>query len=208
MQARSRERVERILDAAAQLLTEEGYNAVKTNTIAKRAGVSIGSVYQFFPNRFAIFHALALRYQTRIAEILEEHMGPKVKFQDGWESALAEVIDILADMWRDDWVFHSVWLAIQNTNELEESDLHFRQQIIDTILVDFLRRIVPGNSERQLQTMAGVVFETANVLLERSMRSDGKEQDELLVDELKFMLHSYITAHIDSASNLADESDY
>ena len=207
MQARSRERVERILDAAAQLLTEEGYNAVKTNTIAKRAGVSIGSVYQFFPNRYAIFHALASRYQTRVAEILEAQLGPDNATDDNWEETLADVVDILAGMWRDDWDFHSVWLAIQNTTELQEADQLFRQQIIDTIIVNFLRRIVPGNDDRQLRTMARVIFETSNLLLDNSMRAD-KNQDELLVDELKFLLHSYITAHIRSVSNLSDESDY
>ncbi|MEK7794319.1 MAG: helix-turn-helix domain-containing protein [Candidatus Hydrogenedentota bacterium] len=52
-QDRGRERVDRILDAAARLLVEQGYEAVKTNHIAKRAGVSVGSIYQFFPNRVA-----------------------------------------------------------------------------------------------------------------------------------------------------------
>lgn len=207
VQARSRERVERILDAAAQLLTEEGYNAVKTNTIAKCAGVSIGSVYQFFPNRYAIFHALALRSQTRVANVLEKHMGKDAPVEDDWESTLAEVVDILAAMWREDWDFHSVWLAIQNTNELHEADEQFREQIIDTIIVAFLRRIVPGTAKRQLTIMAGVIYETSNLLLDKSMRG-GREQDDLVVDELKFLLHSYLTAHIESATNRNDDSDY
>lgn len=207
MQARSRERVERILDAAAQLLNEEGYNAVKTNTIAKRAGVPIGSVYQFFPNRYAIFNALASRYQTRIADVLETHFGPENFNHEKWKETLADVIDILATMWRDDWDFHSVWLAIQNTTELQEADQLFRQEIIDTILVEFLRRIVPGCDDRQLETMACVIYETSNLLLANSMRN-GEKQDELLVDELKFLLHSYITSHITSITNLTDESDY
>ena len=74
VQARSRERVEKILDAAVQLLIEDGYDAVKTNAIARRAEVSIGSVYQFFPNRFAIFNALAERYREKIALSLESHL--------------------------------------------------------------------------------------------------------------------------------------
>lgn len=207
VQARSRERVERILDAAAQLLTEEGYNSVKTNTIAKRAGVSIGSVYQFFPNRYAIFHALAARYQTRVAEVLEERLDPAALDEVPWDEALASVIDLLASMWRDDWDFHSVWLAIQNTTELQEADLLFREEIMDTILVAFLKRIIPELDNHQHKTIARVMFETANLLLDNSMRRSA-DQDELLVDELKFLLHSYISAHINSSTNRSDETPY
>ncbi|MFP6581343.1 MAG: TetR/AcrR family transcriptional regulator [Candidatus Hydrogenedentota bacterium] len=207
VQARSRERVERILDAAAQLLTEQGYNSVKTNTIAKRAGVPIGSVYQFFPNRYAIFNALASRYQTRVAEILSESLSPDALQDTPWDEALASVIDVLATMWREDWAFHSVWLAIQNTAELQEADLLFREEVIDSILVAFLKRVIPGIDEHQQQTIARIMFETTNLLLDNSMRRNAK-QDELLVDELKFLLHSYLSAHLTSASNLSDEPPY
>lgn len=196
VQARSRERVERILDAAAQLLIEEGYNAVKTNLIAKRAGISIGSVYQFFPNRFAIINALAGRYRERIAHTLATHMGSKSPDRP-WEEALEEVFDILAEMWRTEWAFHSVWLAIQNTAELKEAREQYRNTLINEDLVFFMRRNLPNTSEKQLQTIARVILETSNLLLDQSMRS-GEKQDELIIDEMKFLLHSYVQSHIDA----------
>ena len=50
VQARGQRTVARILDAAAELFVGDGYDATTTTQIAKRAGVSIGSLYQFFPD--------------------------------------------------------------------------------------------------------------------------------------------------------------
>ncbi|MGV2385400.1 MAG UNVERIFIED_CONTAM: TetR/AcrR family transcriptional regulator, partial [Thermobifida fusca] len=55
-------RVQRMLDACAELLDEAGYAELTTTKIAERAGVAIGSVYQFFPDKKAITQALGLRY--------------------------------------------------------------------------------------------------------------------------------------------------
>lgn len=61
-QARSRQRFALILDAAAALIAQHGVDNVTTNHIAERAGVSIGSLYQFFPSKEAIIAALLDRY--------------------------------------------------------------------------------------------------------------------------------------------------
>ena len=61
-QERSRLTVEAILDAAAQVFEKHGYAAGTTNRIADRAGVSIGSLYQYFPNKDAILIALTERH--------------------------------------------------------------------------------------------------------------------------------------------------
>ena len=206
VQARSRERVERILDAAVQLLNDEGYDAVKTNLIAKRAGVSIGSIYQFFPNRFAIFNALADRYRKKIATALSKTMGPKSPDRP-WEEALEEGFESLAEMWRNDWAFHSVWLAIQNTAELTEAREQYREMLINDDLVFFLRRILPETSDSRVRTIARVMLEAGNVLLDQSMRN-GKEQDDLVIDELKFLMHSYIRGHVNASIGVSGGSEH
>jgi AcrR family transcriptional regulator len=61
-QERSRQTVEAILGAAAQVFERLGYAAGTTDAIAERAGVSIGSVYQYFPNKDAILVALVERH--------------------------------------------------------------------------------------------------------------------------------------------------
>jgi AcrR family transcriptional regulator len=65
-QARAQERIARILDTAEQVFAEIGYDAATTNLIATQAETSIGSLYEFFPNKEAIAHALADRYVEQI----------------------------------------------------------------------------------------------------------------------------------------------
>jgi AcrR family transcriptional regulator len=67
-QARSAWTVDQILQAAAQVLEARGEDALTTKTVAERAGVSIGTLYQYFPNRDAILVALADREAQRIGE--------------------------------------------------------------------------------------------------------------------------------------------
>jgi AcrR family transcriptional regulator len=61
-QERSQDTVETILEAAAHILVEEGYESFNTNSVSKKAGVSIGSLYQYFPNKESLFQKF-LQYQ-------------------------------------------------------------------------------------------------------------------------------------------------
>jgi AcrR family transcriptional regulator len=61
-QARSLERYDLILDTAARLFAEAGYEGTTTNAIADAAGISIGSLYQYFSSKETVLHALAARY--------------------------------------------------------------------------------------------------------------------------------------------------
>lgn len=61
-QLRSQTTVDAILDAAAALFSASGYDAVSTNAVARHAGVSIGSFYQYFPNKLALLEALRERH--------------------------------------------------------------------------------------------------------------------------------------------------
>jgi AcrR family transcriptional regulator len=70
-QVRAQERVERILDTAEQVFAEVGFSAATTNQIALQAGTSIGSLYEFFPNKEALAQALADRYVLRIAPVYD-----------------------------------------------------------------------------------------------------------------------------------------
>ncbi|OAA25836.1 transcriptional regulator [Frankia sp. EI5c] len=67
-QERGRRRAESILDAAEQVISEVGYDPATTNLIAARAGVSPGSLYQYFANKQAIAEALARRYVSYLGE--------------------------------------------------------------------------------------------------------------------------------------------
>lgn len=71
-QKRSRETYEQIVDAASQLLVEVGFHNTSTNKIAEEAAVSVGSVYQYFPNKEAIVLAVMQDFAERQYEILTD----------------------------------------------------------------------------------------------------------------------------------------
>jgi AcrR family transcriptional regulator len=73
-QARSEATVEAILEAAAQVFEHRGYAAGTTNRIAARAGVSIGSLYQYFPNKDAILVALVRQHLAEGTATLQPHL--------------------------------------------------------------------------------------------------------------------------------------
>jgi AcrR family transcriptional regulator len=68
-QTRSQQRVDHLLDTAATVFEEVGYEAATTNAIAARASVPIGSLYQFFPNKESIMEALVERYLHELQPI-------------------------------------------------------------------------------------------------------------------------------------------
>jgi AcrR family transcriptional regulator len=69
-QARAQATVDAILDAAAQFLVSGGYARMTTNRVAARAGVSIGTLYQYFPTKDAVVAALVERHLERMRAIL------------------------------------------------------------------------------------------------------------------------------------------
>jgi AcrR family transcriptional regulator len=69
-QDRSRLTVEAILEATTRILTEEGYEKANTNRIAERAGISIGSLYQYFPNKESLMVALIEQHSNEMAQLL------------------------------------------------------------------------------------------------------------------------------------------
>lgn len=72
LQGRSRETFGAILEATARILEAEGLEAANTNAIALRAGVSIGSLYQYFPDKAAIFAELIRLAETGLGDMLEK----------------------------------------------------------------------------------------------------------------------------------------
>jgi AcrR family transcriptional regulator len=73
-QDRSRITVDAILEATTHILTEEGYDKANTNRIAERAGISIGSLYQYFPNKEALMAALMEQHSHEIAALVESKL--------------------------------------------------------------------------------------------------------------------------------------
>jgi AcrR family transcriptional regulator len=74
-QSRAKATVAAILDATAHILASDGFDAVNTNRVAEVAGVSIGSIYQYFPNKIALVGAVAVRHSEAMAAIVSAAVG-------------------------------------------------------------------------------------------------------------------------------------
>src|SRR6202012_2071248 len=91
-QERGRKRMAELLRAAGEVFAEAGYEAATTNAIAARAGVSPGTLYQFFPNKQAIAEALAEEYATADQLLHENVFDVNIA-----KVPLRELIDRLVD---------------------------------------------------------------------------------------------------------------
>jgi AcrR family transcriptional regulator len=82
-QDRARATVDAILEAAARVLAEQGYAAATTNRLAEKAGVSIGTLYEYFGNREEVFDALIRRELAALVVILSnQHLDPALPIID------------------------------------------------------------------------------------------------------------------------------
>ena len=71
-QERSKQLVESLLDATAAILVKHGYEGLTTNRVAESAGVSVGSLYQYFPNKEALVAALIQRWSDNVLATITE----------------------------------------------------------------------------------------------------------------------------------------
>src|ERR1700754_3510260 len=99
VQGRSVARVQRMLDACAELIDEVGYEGLTTTLLAERAEVAIGSVYQFFPDKRAIVQALARRNMDGYRQGLSARFESET-FAHWWDGVDA-AIDIFIQMHRN-----------------------------------------------------------------------------------------------------------
>jgi AcrR family transcriptional regulator len=91
-QERGKRRIESILDAASVAFAEVGYDGASTNRIAATAGISPGSLYQFFANKQAIAEALTARYVADMHALYESALDPRQA-----SLPLPEMIDRVVD---------------------------------------------------------------------------------------------------------------
>jgi AcrR family transcriptional regulator len=126
-----------MLDAAQELTAEIGYDALTTTLIAERADVSIGSLYQFFPDKQAVVRAVA----RRNLEIFADRLTAMVRSRQlqNWWQVVSDVIDQYADMHRRIPGFRAIRFG-------DVADLHLLdpERDNDTVVADrFVELIAP-----------------------------------------------------------------
>jgi AcrR family transcriptional regulator len=195
-QARSQERVNRILDVAEVLFAGQGYDATTTNAIAARAGVSIGSLYQFFPDKGAILRALALRYA--------ESLHRELTFADGvemvslsWGDYVNRLIDITDRFFTENPSYHAIFMEVQGTTrELAEIDEAADTQLIQDLAISLARRDASLEAA-DYEAIAFVLVKSIGTLLWLSL---GREETfrQRLVRETKRLALQYLQDYFPS----------
>ncbi len=102
VQARSRATVEAILEAAACILRERGWEALTTNAVAERAGVNIGSLYQYFPNKQAITAELQRRHAEKVREAMAQAVDAVHEAEEDPEAAVLGMVKAAIALHRSD----------------------------------------------------------------------------------------------------------
>jgi AcrR family transcriptional regulator len=193
-QRRSAERVQRMLDACADILDETGYDGLSTTKVAQRADVAIGSVYQFFPDKRAIAQELALRnlemFGERVARGLAEGDFPH------WYDAVGTVIDIFVDMHRTVPGFR-----VLRFGDIADVRLLDAGEENNAVVADRLRLLlveafeVPDTEEFALAL--AVAVEAADAVLKLAFREERDGEPALLV-EAERLITGYLAHHFEA----------
>lgn len=143
-QARAQVTVDAILDATAQLLVERGYAQTSTNAVAQRAGVSVGSLYQYFPNKNALIAALHDRHVQQMMDVIELQL---VRHADAsLEAALTGVIEAVVEAHRVDADLHRAFDGIHSPVQIgverHDSIEEHVQRKLRTMLMDHRDEVV------------------------------------------------------------------
>ncbi|KAM3097237.1 TetR/AcrR family transcriptional regulator [Phormidesmis sp. 146-12] len=196
-QARSQERVNHILDVAEQLFISEGYEATTTNAIATRAKVSIGSLYQFFPDKAAILHALAIRYTELLHQRFMALHTAEI-FSLPLSTYVDQVIDTTNQFFTQHPGYHAIFMQAQGTMPdlaaIEEAaDAQYIQDLA-AFLAHYDSRLDPADCP----TIAYVLVKAIGTLLWLSLGQEETFRQRLVLETKRLMLsylQSYFPAH-------------
>jgi AcrR family transcriptional regulator len=178
-----------LLRAAGQVFADVGYESATTNAIAARAGVSPGTLYQFFPNKQAIAEALADAYAAQNQDLHES-----VFDLNATKAPLRDLIDRLVDPFlefrRNAPGFDTLFVGSVVSRELAERVQALHQQMQQRI-VRLIQMRAPHLSARMIQTAAETSVQIVKGLLPLALDGSPKQR-EVGQRELKLVLERYL----------------
>lgn len=189
VQERGRERFELILRTGREQLAEVGVDGFTFEGVAAAAGIPIGSIYQFFPNKHALICELSEQDTAALADQLAK--AAEQFPSDDWQADVDRLIDQLANMWRSEPGRRHVWLAMQSTGATRSLAAEQTRRVT-TQIVPLVAWLFPEGSTRRVQTVAEVVVQMCYSLLHFSVHDD--RPHPAAVRELKRALRSYLRA--------------
>lgn len=183
-QQRSRERVERMLAAASVLIAEQGSDAMRMGEVAERAGVSIGSLYQFFPDKRAIVWALAERYTAESQACIAAALAD-VTDAEGLRRAFSELVDIYYGLFLAEPVMRDIWSGTQADKALRELELA-DSRASGAFLAAVLKRLRPEDDAAALEAMAFLVWQLGETAVRLAV-AVGRAEGDGFVETYKRM---------------------
>jgi AcrR family transcriptional regulator len=135
-QDRSRATVDVLVEATARVLVQEGFERASTNRIAAQAGVSIGSLYQYFPGKEALVAAVIERHKSQMMGILRGALARVA--QRPLAEAVRELVAVMIEAHRVDPQLHRVLVEqIPRTGRLDEVEGFDRETL--ALVRDYLQ---------------------------------------------------------------------
>jgi AcrR family transcriptional regulator len=191
-QERSRAKLRRVLEAADRLLADEGAGALTTTGVAAAAGISVGSLYAYLPDKEAIVEALALHYwgefRRRVEVVAEAHEREPVA------EPVEAVVEALAAGFRARPGFRALWFGGLRTERIRTVTRPGRTDFAATV-----ERILavsrPEADPADRATVARMIVLTGDGLLREAFRLD-PDGDATLLEEGCRMLGAYVGARL------------
>lgn len=190
-QARSQERLERIVDSAAEVFAEVGFEAATMEAIAARADTSIGSVYQFFPNKRALLYAIAIRYAERVQDLFDDLTS--VEGDESWDAFLDRTLDALVAFHRREPGFRALVRNWSSQEFLAQDEASMKEFTKRTAALIAAR--LPTMPETRRTVIATVLVESVSGLL----ISTSRRASDAIIAEWKAMLHRWLAPYATSS---------
>ena len=177
-QQRSRERFERILQSAAEVMAEKGSEAFRMSDIVERTGVAFGSLYQYFPDKTAIIGTLAERYNAIGRDCVRRDLATMASAKD-LHPALCRITDSYYQMFIDEPVMRDIWQATQADRALQKLDEEDGAYLCGLFL-DALRRIAPNVPAPALSTFSQLTMTLIAAAVRHAITLDAGEAKRIL----------------------------
>ena len=155
-QKRSRERFERILACALEVMAEKGSDAFKMSDIVERTGIAFGSLYQYFPDKTAIIGTLAERYNAIGHECVQKELSALMTPSD-LHSVLCGITDSYYQFFIDEPAVRDIWQATQADRVLQQLDEEDGAFLSD-LLGSALGRIAPDTATVSLSDFSQLMM--------------------------------------------------
>jgi AcrR family transcriptional regulator len=193
VQGRSKERVDTILMVATDVICEVGIQGTKTSEIARRAGISLPSLYRYFPNKSAIIKELAQRHIEKL-DVLMQGFVEHFDLDEGFD----RLIDVYADFYRTEPGYKEIWSGVESMPELQELDLGELYANARDLSKAAHQRF-PHIEEKKLWLICVMLPRVCGSILRLVMTMEKPLADAMLA-ELKLMVKTYIHERMQSLS--------